>query len=329
MRALIVICALVLISCTAPKPFAIEDYMSRGAEVPEGDGVTDRTIQLQALINHAAIDRRQVHLGTGVFIVSNTITIPSGVSLIGDGPGGSVIQASESFTNPNGVIRTIESGNGQPPGRIEGLTINGNLQVPAAVPGVYLGANASSLVNCWVGAFSGPHVVCASTNQIVSRCVIDNGIAGSNCSGIRITAPHVQVETCTVYMQKYGIVILNPTTLSGNGPIKLTDINICNPYVGGNAVYIANNNGLLVQMNGIVASSDTAAGYEETGAFAFINANRVTVTDCHVNWAGPSLNIAFGIHATSLNVVLHGCSSRNAGVPVAGTVTNHNFTAFP
>lgn len=81
------------------------NVLAHGAK---GDGVADDTAAIAAAITAATAGKRQVYLPGGTYKVTGTLTIPSGVEVLGEGSKGTIIQTTTDLT----VFKTV-GGEGQ------------------------------------------------------------------------------------------------------------------------------------------------------------------------------------------------------------------------
>jgi hypothetical protein len=266
-----------------------------------------------------------VHVPAGIYGMGSRLEIPSGVKLTGDGSYGTIIYPLAAFgIDANGILNTVESGSGQPPGGIFDLAVNGNVTLPSTTPGIVLGANASSCERVWVGAFAGTHLVCKSTNQIVSRVVIDNAIPGAASVGIEVRLPGVQIDTCTIYQQQTGIYIHDLPTNVGKVPVQVSNVTINNPLTGsGYGVLVHTTNGMPVFLNEIVLQSDLTTGYLE-GGFRLLAATNTHLSDCRVEYpAAATLNqVGFYVDTGSNDTTLDNCSTKHCSIGMTINATS-------
>ena len=262
---------------------------------------------------------RRVLLPAGYYAVASRIDVPSGVRLVGAGAYATNIYPSAGFNDANGVIRTIEGGHGQPPGGLYGFALSGNAFVVGTTPGIQLVANASTISEVWIGGFAYTHLKCQSTNQIVDRVVVDNGLTVANSVGIEVVSPGVQISNCCVYGQQTGLSIHDIPSNYGRVPVQVSQVFVCNPTLGGYGLIVANTNAMPVRVSGLTVQDDTTTGYS-AGPVVLSAAENTYLHNVHVEFPSAATNgqKAFVISGTSTDVVLSDCGSKNcyAGVDI-------------
>ncbi len=206
----------------------LDDQLVRAAP---GDGVTDETARIQALIDDAEGEASTVYLPTGQHLISDTISIPSKVVLSGIGRNDvGKLKASASFpTDGRPLVRLGRPGDSLVFGaRVENIILDCNSRAKVGV--FSSAANEQSGVRfCvvtnftqygihWNGA-SGPFVedtevypqaAGATTGIFVDNTALDNlvkrvtiGVNGLLTNGLHVRASQVlvtglHIENCTV-----------------------------------------------------------------------------------------------------------------------------------
>lgn len=87
---------------------SVEDWLNVKANGAKGDGVTNDTTAINAVLTTAGATGKTVYFPVGTYLISAELVVPSGVSLIGDGLS-SII--SQSSTTANGLHLTDVVGN--------------------------------------------------------------------------------------------------------------------------------------------------------------------------------------------------------------------------
>ncbi|KAI0434204.1 putative exo-beta-1,3-glucanase [Xylaria sp. FL1042] len=181
---------------------AASDIVSARASGAKGDGTTDDTAALQSAINSAA-NGKVLFLDYGLYKVTQTITIPAGAKIIGEGY--PIIMASgDFFGDINNPVPMLQVGaNSGDAGQVELVDFVVGNTGPA--PGAKLiewnlASDASNPSGMWdvharVGGFQG-------SNMQVAQCLKQPGSStiNTNCIGANMLM-HVTAKASGLYME--------------------------------------------------------------------------------------------------------------------------------
>ena len=179
---------------------------------------TDNTAAFQAAINSLTSPGnggRALYVPAGVYKLVSQITVPSGLSIIGDGMWNSVLFCPNAFANTGGLVRL--NGTGGPP------TIISKLGILAQVGGAFSGYGLVSVANgvfidtVWVNGF-GVGIQLSSSDNFLT-----NFAAELSTTNILITESDVNVSHGTVYDGAQGIAIANNAS-GGNGKVHISNV---------------------------------------------------------------------------------------------------------
>jgi hypothetical protein len=177
----------------------------------------DNSAAFQAAINSLTSPLnggRALFVPAGVYKLSSQITVPSGISIIGDGPWSSIVFCPNAFANTGGLIRL--NGAGGPPTSISGLGILAQTG-GASGYGLVSVANGVFLDWLWVNGF-GVGIQLSQTDNFLS-----NFASELNTTNVYITETDVNVEHGTVYGGINGITVANSSSV-GNGRVHITGV---------------------------------------------------------------------------------------------------------
>jgi parallel beta-helix repeat protein len=178
---------------------------------------TDNTAAFQAAINSLTSPGnggRSLYVPAGVYKLSSQVTVPSGVSIFGDGPWSSIVFCPLAFTNTGGLIRL--NGTGGPPTSVKGLGILAQTG-GAAGYGLVSVANGVLLDSLWVNGF-GVGIQLSQTDNFLT-----NFASELNTTNLYITESDVNVSHGTVYGGTNGVTVANSTAVS-SGRVTLTGV---------------------------------------------------------------------------------------------------------
>jgi hypothetical protein len=178
---------------------------------------TNNTAAFQAAINSLTSPGnggRSLYVPAGVYKLSSQITVPSGVSIFGDGPWSSIVFCPLAFTNTGGLIRL--NGTGGPPTSVTGLGILAQTG-GATGYGLVSVANGVFLDSLWVNGF-GVGIQLSSTDNFLT-----NFASELNTTNVFITESDVNVSHGTVYGGTNGVTVANSTAVS-SGRVTLTGV---------------------------------------------------------------------------------------------------------
>lgn len=293
----------------------------------KGDGVSDDTASIQAAINSIAATGGCVCIPTGTYIVSNTITLPSKVSIAGSGIASAVISATLAMTN----LQDVFYANTSTFVTICNISILGNTN----------GTN---------GAGSAIHFKNGSNNS-VSNVYIEN----TTQAGIRLEEQNnSSVDSCTLnycgrtgYADNHGIMVYSAAgSVIANYSIKITNNKIRNSFRKGITTYGPNASVYDLLIDGNTITSSGLANIYVGGP----NQSNIRITNNYVNngyvnmQIGPISNSVIDGNSCdtstysnillfdSINVILSNNTISNSGVhgidfDVAGTRNSQVVTS--
>lgn len=306
----------------------------------KGDGVTDDTVAIQAALNSGA---KNVYVPAGVYLVrdvtntANTpaITVPSGVSIFGDGHG-SEIKLMAHSTVEHHVLHLDGVSNVT----ISWLKINGNRTAQTGVNdewshcvAVYNSLN-TKITNCFLVSAKGDGVCIAglttngSTGVEVSNCYFDDnyrqcisGVRGSqfrfigndfnNTVGVNAPGAAIDLEP------NHASDILRHVTISGN--------NFRNNYYG----VIIHDNGPVshVTIAGNTFDSQRFLDIRCSGRFVSITGNVFKAIGRTAS--GPAIDVYTASHVSISGNIIEGNYDANerGGIRVMNNVNNITITA--
>lgn len=255
-----------------------------------GNGVADDTAEIQAAINSLAASGGNVFVPRGTYVVSAPITVPTKVSVIGEGLGETFFSATTAFTNLQAVFYANDADYSQ----FVGFSILGN-------------------TNGTLGAGSGIHVRSAQ-GVLIDRVYVSN----TTQAGIRleevntVTVDGCWLESCgrTGYADNHGIMLYSTSAVPCY-TVKITNNVVRNTFRKGIATYApsAAIYDLLIQGNSV---SGSGLGNIYVGDAQH---REIQILD---NWCnGGYVNIQFGDAKHSVvarNVCINSTSDFNIGV---------------
>jgi hypothetical protein len=172
------------ISSGAPKTKIDSSFVSGAEYGMVGDGVTDNTSALQAAITKAAVYPGNLYIPPGTYVITSTITPPSGVHVFGAGTGQTTIvmkgtgAGRYAFSFPVARSSVV----------IEGLTITTTNDVNAASAAVFVSSASSDIIvrNNEISYFYdyGVRANTASSRVVIQGNVIHDITRGASCTGI-------------------------------------------------------------------------------------------------------------------------------------------------
>lgn len=197
----------------------------------------DSTTAIQAALTSLAVSGGTVYAPAGTYLVTTQLTVPSNVSVVGDGIGITKFSATTAMTSSQAVFY----GNGSSTMRFQNFSILGNTD----------GTN---------GAGSGIHCKTGSGNQIRNVFVSDTTQAG-----IRLEEQNTAwvdscwLESCgrTGYTDNHGIMVYSTAgSTVANYSIKITNNKINNAFRKGITTYGPNADiyDLLIEGNTVSGS---------------------------------------------------------------------------
>jgi hypothetical protein len=178
---------------------------------------TDNTVAFQTAINSLASPGnggKSLYVPAGVYKIASQLTVPSGLSIIGDGPWNSILFCPTAFSNTGGLVRL--NGTGGPPTSISGLGILAQTG-GATGYGLVAVANGVFLDSLWVNGF-GVGIQLSQTDNFLT-----NFASELNTTNVYITESDVNVSHGTVYGGANGVIVANSTAVS-SGRVTLTGI---------------------------------------------------------------------------------------------------------
>lgn len=174
-----------------------------GLTACKGDGVTDDSAALQAIINYANTNKLEVYLPPGTYIISSTLLLGTSTKLRGAGLRKTFIQTSGAITalNTNG---TSASGGGVYWWEISDLSILGNNVGTVGLQMDY--SHEGSMINCLVTNFQKGIVL----NNSYSNGFINNRIVNNTDTNMELGAQSndITIIDCQLdYGGNYGLHI--------------------------------------------------------------------------------------------------------------------------
>lgn len=122
-------------SSTISDVINLKDSTQNGGHTLQGDGFTDDTAALQGAINTAASAGKIAYLPFGIYIVTSTITLPSGTELYGEG--WSTISGSGSAfsneSNPTPVVQIGSTPGQKGVAHVQDIRFTVNQALPGAI----------------------------------------------------------------------------------------------------------------------------------------------------------------------------------------------------
>jgi hypothetical protein len=315
-------------------------------------GTTDMTAAIQAAINVSG--RHAVYLPAGTYLVSNTITLASNVTLFGDGIGTTIIIAKSPATFENVIYALNASGF-----TIENLTVDGNVANRTAVltariicinldtctsgvvrnvqvqyslgysgisgVGFAVGGASSSItyencraVNCGTVAKPSDGFFMGASYSLISNCL------ASDCTdtGFVIeSASHSGIVGCVANTCSAGAAITNAinTDTYGNYINGLTVKNWSSAVTGGIQIGhpLNTSTGVLYDTNvsNVVMVADVGGGY---GLGPAINVRKTgTPQAVRVNFNGITIE-----NATTQGILVVATQCRISGCLIVGTASS-------
>lgn len=257
----------------------------------KGDGITDDTVAIQNAINIG----KNVHIPNGIYNISNELTIPFGVAIIGNGIGLSILNALSSLNYSKSVLKSNSVNNVI----IKNLSILGNTD----------GVN---------GAGSGVHFKNSSGNTI-ENVFINN----TSQAGIRLEEQNnTSVKYCTLdsigrsgYTDNHGIMIYSIVgSMIDNYNIKIIGNRLTNILRKGITDYApdANIYNILVRDN-IIKSCNLGAIYLGT-----VNGKNFNISDNLISDSYVGIQYGQGLDSIISNNIVKN-STGDFGIGVFGT----------
>lgn len=196
---------------------SVEDFGAVGDGVFASGAGTDNSAAFQAAINSLTSPLnggKSLYVPAGVYKLASQITIPSGVSIIGEGPWNSIVFCPNAFANTGGLIRL--NGAGGPPTSVSGLGILAQTG-GASGYGLVSVANGVFLDWLWVNGFA-VGIQLSQTDNFLT-----NFASELNTTNLYITETDVNVSNGTVYGGTNGVTVVNNSSV-GNGRVHLTGV---------------------------------------------------------------------------------------------------------
>lgn len=192
-----------------------------------GDGKTDDTINIQKALNSGS--GKSVYLPTGTYLISNKLTFPNNVNIIGDGigktkiiiqNGGSILKSTNHYSNV----------------KISNISFIGNKTGNNSLLDVSNISNLS-IQNCsFEKSGAACILICYSSDVIINNCTVTEGSEPGWGGGIALgTVNGITITNCNIYNNEgCGIAIT-----SANGPscnFKIVSNKCLNNTVAGIAI---------------------------------------------------------------------------------------------
>lgn len=267
-----------------------------------------QTTLLQACIDSArradqttASTRATIYLPTGNYYLAARITIPQGITLIGDGKFSTILFTDTGFTDALGLIHF--NGAGGLPATLSGVAVNCFGGCSGSSLGINVASNGTFLRNLWVSGFSS-NILLASTDVFLTDFVSELAITGS---GVSITSTHVTVSDGVTYQNPVGFAINNLASNSADrGPIQITNVRDTQSTVTGFALV-----GYNMQLTNISCWANDANKY--SGSCIVIGeSDNVTLTNVHATITNAQSTTVDGITLASAsnNIIITGAKVR-------------------
>lgn len=166
----------------SPFPFDYKEFKDRAINVKwfgaKGDGVTDDTAAINALITEIGSNKYSIYFPSGIYKISSNITIPSNIKIIFDNEAKISLQMGIAFT----INGAIEAGLYQIFDVVSGIVDLRNALITCAYPewfGAENNGNADKTTKAFKDMFaSKPARVCGAQNAtyIINETIIVNPI---------------------------------------------------------------------------------------------------------------------------------------------------------
>ena len=196
---------------------SVKDFGAVADGVFASGAGTDNTAAFQAAINsliNPSLGAKSLYIPAGVYKLSTQITIPSGISVFGDGPWSSIVFCPSTFSDVSGLVRL--NGSGGPPTSVKGLGILAQTG-GASGYGLVSVANGVFLDWLWVNGFT-VGIQLDSTDNFLT-----NFASELSTTNVYITQSDVNVSNGTVYGGQNGITVANNSAVD-SGRVILTAI---------------------------------------------------------------------------------------------------------
>ncbi|KAK4140147.1 pectate lyase superfamily protein-domain-containing protein [Dichotomopilus funicola] len=212
--------------------YPASSFLSARDHHAAGDGSTDDTSALNALLQAAADSSSIVFLDAGYYRVTDTIFVPPNTRVIGEGLASVILGAGEKFSDPNDPRPVLQVGNPGDVGSVEmsdlivstqgptagAIMIQYNLNTPAAETTCTPGDTPSGLwdVHVRVGGFTGSQLQVAEcpTTPDQPNYVNPSCVAGYMGMHITPSARNLYMENNWIWVADHDIDDWNSTRIS-------------------------------------------------------------------------------------------------------------------
>jgi hypothetical protein len=244
---------------------------------------TNNTSFFQAAINSVA-SGGSVYVPQGVYLCQSQITVPSGVSILGDGAYVSIICTNSAF-NSDGLLKL--NGAGGAPTTISGIGIlaqNGGAGVNSI--GINSDVNGAFLDNLWVSAFK-TNIVLAGSDNFLTSTISEETV--SSGVGISINDIAVTVSDCTLYNCYVGLSVGGVSFV--NSPIAISNVRATDCDRSGFAIGTSSN----VQLVNCSCGGTNNSTFQYAG-IDIQDSSYITISNFVGRIGGSASTTAYGIY---------------------------------
>lgn len=219
---------------------SVKDFGAVADGVYSTGAGTNNTAAFQAAIDSLTsplVGGKSLYVPAGIYKLASAITIPSGISVIGDGPWSSILFAPTAFSNTSGLVQINGAGNS--PTRWDGVSV---LAQTGGCTGYGLVSTANGVLirNIWCSGYVVGVVLGAQTGMLLSDAFIE-----LNTTNLLIQGSDIQVSDVEVYEGQNGVTISNNAFTAGNGRVTLTNVQAASTVQNGFSVSNAKNVALI------------------------------------------------------------------------------------
>ena len=222
-----------------------------------------------------------LRIPAGIYKLSAQLQVPSGISILGEGPWATILFCPTAFSDATGLVRV--NGSGGYPTRLSsfailaqtgGCTGNGLVSVK----------NGTFMDNLWVNGF-GIGVTISQTDNFLDSFAVE--LCTTN---IYITQSDVNISNGTVYQGAVGMLIANNSAV-GNGRVHVSNIRATQQQQNGFTV----STGKQVMFEGCSASSDSAASFLTSAAILVDTSTDIVINGFSAKIGGTPSTTGTGI----------------------------------
>jgi hypothetical protein len=287
------------------KTWKIADSLVNDGNYFTGAG-TDNTPILQAEINKLAVDGGTcLVIPQGIYKLSSQVTVPSGVSIIGQGKWSTILFAPNAFANNGGLIRI--NGTGGFPTNLSGVAVLAQVG-GAAGAGIVSVKNGVFIRDVWVNGFTSYcGIILSQTDNFLSDFAVEI------CAfGIYVTESDVNISNGTVYdCLQHGVLVSNNATV-GAGAVHVDNVRATQCPQAGMTVSTGKN----------VIFTNCSAAHNNSGQFVnagiyILSSSNVTVNSFHGNLLNAPSTTGIGIRvevSNDVNITASNLSGWDIGI---------------